>query len=177
MKHQTSTPQGQQPPSCEWAAGVATDVQTRIDTAQRQREAVEAAAARLTAAVVTEGLLWLARLEAELNAAAAAFNTRIGRAVITVVRAPSGRLIFTVSGEEGNASVVVMPLLQTGYQAPKPGATVSITRYGCTNVTPFDFDLADDRLCMRRAGDSLGPEAFAQAILTPFLAGLALGGR
>jgi len=169
---------GARPPDMPgaWATDAAASVLERSDVAQQQRETEQAAAARLTALVETEGRLWFDRVAAELRAAAAAFNTRVGRPAITVIQSPTGRLIMTAA-DRNAGSVAVQPLLTTGVGQFAPGAFVTVDKGGCANRIPYDFDVADDQLSMRTPGGSLGPEAFAQVAATSWMATLALGGR
>ncbi len=162
--------------STHWGDAVAAEVLNRDNRTHQHQSAIKARAARLRELVTSEGVLWFARVEAELRAAAAAFNTRMGRPVVTVVQSPTGRLIMTAADRDAGY-VTVQPVLTTGVGQLAPGAYVTIDQGGCVNRVPYDFDVVDDHLCMRGQGDVRGPEAFAQAAAASWMSTLALGGR
>lgn len=163
----------------QWAGDVADAILGRESAARDIRAEGLSAAARLRAGVEHDGLMFFQRVEAEMRAAATAFNRRIGRIVLEVSPSPNGRLfVMSARSIDGAGFLSLSPRLSTEDRAPVPGVIVTERRHGRESVTPYDLALAEgDDLRMHVAGALLSPETFAARILSPWLETIALGGR
>jgi hypothetical protein len=162
----------------DWAGAVAQTALDQDEAARQRREDAEVGAARLHARVKADGRAWFQRVEADFRSAAAAFNARIGRPLVTLLFSPSGQILASAQSLNGAGWVSVVPLLSTDPDAVAPGAIVTERWHGRESGTPFDFELLEgDDLRLRGAGASLSPEAFARTIFAPWLASIPLGGR
>ena len=127
------------------------------------------------ALVRSDGLIWVARLEAELECIAAAVNMRVGRRMLTTGRTISGSV--SLQAETSAYVLFVFGFVHDDPEARTPDLEVIVqpdSRCGWRSRMPYLVAVHDGKLAIRGIG---GPEAFASFVCEPWLRTLAFGGR
>lgn len=162
-----------EPPAPHWADASAQSGIERHEAAHQEREDRADQLARKNALVDRDGGLFFQRVAAEMEAAAQAFNLRVGFPALHFQQSPTG--LLSLRSVEG-WYVLIAPSLGTQF-ANGPGAMVTERSKIRNGQQPYDLVMEGSELRMWVNSLAVSAEGFARHALEPWLLALPLGGR
>ncbi|OFV90051.1 MAG: hypothetical protein A3H95_16835 [Acidobacteria bacterium RIFCSPLOWO2_02_FULL_64_15] len=159
--------------SAEWAGIVAGQLLDQEAATQLGLRTAEHEATAFRERLTKDGPIFVARLAAEMEAVTRLFNTRMG--TLSAVYQMSLRGALTITAPRSRAYVCIAPDLQVD-DGNVPGVKVLIDD-GRRSQRYFQFVAEGGQLKLWVDGQAHGPEAFARAVLEPWLRALPLHGR